>query len=180
MALEASRQLANPQKVLEGLRLKEVVCHTALRVPTSTDGIETHFYVIAPRALLHRGTSSNSQASMVMNGEITVEDLSSRNMKLMLTQLTTALWKLSRMQRLPVGSESLQSNCTNCFTPSALTSGRPFRHFMMSPLTRIEGLYSSLRHRTHDPSRWILESSDRFYYKPYTYWSHFLQSRSIP
>ncbi|KAN0068941.1 hypothetical protein V8E54_013110 [Elaphomyces granulatus] len=43
MALEASRQLANPQKVLEGFRLKEVVFHAALRVPTSADGIETHF-----------------------------------------------------------------------------------------------------------------------------------------
>ncbi|KAN0087204.1 hypothetical protein V8E54_000892 [Elaphomyces granulatus] len=45
MALEASRQLANPQKVLEGFRLKEVVFHAALRVPTGTNGIETHFYV---------------------------------------------------------------------------------------------------------------------------------------
>ncbi|KAJ5595529.1 uncharacterized protein N7459_001737 [Penicillium hispanicum] len=45
MAIEASRQLANPKKVLKGFRLRDVVFQAALRVPSTTDGIETHFYV---------------------------------------------------------------------------------------------------------------------------------------
>ncbi|KAK7733693.1 putative PKS/NRPS-like protein biosynthetic cluster [Cytospora paraplurivora] len=45
MAIEAMRQLSNPQKVLKGLRMREVVFMAALRVPTSVDGVETHFYV---------------------------------------------------------------------------------------------------------------------------------------
>ncbi|KAL1865340.1 Type I Iterative PKS [Diaporthe australafricana] len=45
MAIEAMRQLANTQKVLRGFRFKEVVFQVALRVPTGTDGIETHLHV---------------------------------------------------------------------------------------------------------------------------------------
>lgn len=45
MAIEAMRQLANPKKVLRGFRFKEVVFQVALRIPTGTDGIETHLHV---------------------------------------------------------------------------------------------------------------------------------------
>ncbi|KAH8668644.1 fatty acid synthase S-acetyltransferase [Xylariales sp. PMI_506] len=45
MAIEASRQLANPKKPLKGFRMREIALHMALRVPTSSDGVETHFYL---------------------------------------------------------------------------------------------------------------------------------------
>lgn len=45
MAIEASRQLANPEKIVKAFRFKEVALHMALRVPSSGDGIETHFYL---------------------------------------------------------------------------------------------------------------------------------------
>ncbi len=45
MAIEASRQLASPGKKVQGFRLKEVVLHSALRIPLNTEGVETHFHL---------------------------------------------------------------------------------------------------------------------------------------
>ena len=45
MAIEASRQLASAGKKVKGFRLKEVVLHMALRIPLSTEGVETHFHL---------------------------------------------------------------------------------------------------------------------------------------
>ena len=45
MAIEASRQLANPQKKLKGFRFKEVVLEMALRIPLNAEGVETHFHL---------------------------------------------------------------------------------------------------------------------------------------
>lgn len=45
MAIEASRQLANPDKVLKAFRLKEMSFHMALRVSLDADGVETHFHM---------------------------------------------------------------------------------------------------------------------------------------
>lgn len=45
MAIEASKQLLNPQKSLKGFRMKEVVFKLALRIPTAAEGIEMHFHV---------------------------------------------------------------------------------------------------------------------------------------
>jgi acyl transferase domain-containing protein len=45
MAIEASRQLANPEKKLKGFRFREVAFQTALRIPSSANGVETHFHL---------------------------------------------------------------------------------------------------------------------------------------
>lgn len=45
MAIEASRQLANPQRKLKGFRFKEVALHMALRIPLNAEGVETHLYL---------------------------------------------------------------------------------------------------------------------------------------
>ena len=45
MAIEASRQLASAGKKVKGFRLKEVVLHSALRIPLNTEGVETHFHL---------------------------------------------------------------------------------------------------------------------------------------
>ena len=45
MAIEASRQLASAGKKVQGFRLKEVVLHSALRIPLNTEGVETHFHL---------------------------------------------------------------------------------------------------------------------------------------
>jgi acyl transferase domain-containing protein len=58
MAIEASKQLANPEKRLKGFRFKEISLHTALRVPSNADGVETHFYM-RPYMDSTSSTSSN-------------------------------------------------------------------------------------------------------------------------
>ena len=45
MAIEASIQLANPDKKVKAFRFKEVALHMALRVPLGVEGVETHFYL---------------------------------------------------------------------------------------------------------------------------------------
>ncbi|KAJ4403512.1 hypothetical protein N0V85_005079 [Neurospora sp. IMI 360204] len=46
MAIEASRQMANPDKgPIKAFRFREVSLHMALRVPASAEGVETHFYL---------------------------------------------------------------------------------------------------------------------------------------
>ncbi|KAB5584987.1 fatty acid synthase S-acetyltransferase [Coniochaeta sp. 2T2.1] len=45
MAIEASRQLAAPDRKVKGFRFKEVSLHMALRVPLNADGVETHFHM---------------------------------------------------------------------------------------------------------------------------------------
>lgn len=45
MAIEASLQLANPDKKVKAFRFKEVALHMALRVPLGVEGVETHFYL---------------------------------------------------------------------------------------------------------------------------------------
>ncbi|KAH8883185.1 beta-ketoacyl synthase domain-containing protein [Thozetella sp. PMI_491] len=45
MAVEASRQLADSEKVLKGFKFRDVSFHAALRVPEDTLGVESHFYL---------------------------------------------------------------------------------------------------------------------------------------
>ncbi|KAE9567271.1 Highly reducing polyketide synthase alt5 [Colletotrichum fructicola] len=45
MAIEASVQLATPERKIKGFRFKEVSLHMALRVPLNSDGVETHFHM---------------------------------------------------------------------------------------------------------------------------------------
>lgn len=45
MAIEASRQLANANKVLRGFKFKDVTFHHALLVPQDSYGIESYFYL---------------------------------------------------------------------------------------------------------------------------------------
>ncbi len=45
MAVEASRQIAEKDKVLKGFRFRDVSFHLALRVPEDAVGIESHFYL---------------------------------------------------------------------------------------------------------------------------------------
>ena len=45
MAIEASRQLADPSKQIKGYRLREISFLKALVIPLTSDGIETHFYL---------------------------------------------------------------------------------------------------------------------------------------
>jgi acyl transferase domain-containing protein len=45
MAIEASRQLANPDKHVKGFRLKDVSIQMALVIAQTQDGTETHFHV---------------------------------------------------------------------------------------------------------------------------------------
>lgn len=45
MAIEASRQLADPSKRVRGYRLREVSFLKALVIPLTSDGIETHFHL---------------------------------------------------------------------------------------------------------------------------------------
>ncbi|EEY15605.1 lovastatin nonaketide synthase [Verticillium alfalfae VaMs.102] len=50
MAIEASRQTADPSRVVRGFRIRDARFAVALRVPSSQTGIETHFYLRpAPR-----------------------------------------------------------------------------------------------------------------------------------
>ena len=58
MAIEASKQLANPEKTLKGFRFKEISLHIGLRVPSNADGVETHFYM-RPYMNSTASTSSN-------------------------------------------------------------------------------------------------------------------------
>lgn len=43
MAIEASRQMADPLRVVKGFRIRDARFDVALRVPPTQDGIETHF-----------------------------------------------------------------------------------------------------------------------------------------
>jgi NADPH:quinone reductase-like Zn-dependent oxidoreductase/ubiquinone/menaquinone biosynthesis C-methylase UbiE len=45
MAIEASRQISDNNKVLKGFRFRDVSFHLALRVPDDAQGIESHFYL---------------------------------------------------------------------------------------------------------------------------------------
>lgn len=45
MAIEAMRQLVEPEKVLRGFHFKQVIFQVALKIPTDTDGVETHLNV---------------------------------------------------------------------------------------------------------------------------------------
>ncbi|KAK7734711.1 Type I Iterative PKS [Cytospora paraplurivora] len=45
MAIEASRQVADKDKILKGFRFKDVSFHAALRVPDDAQGVESHFYL---------------------------------------------------------------------------------------------------------------------------------------
>lgn len=45
MAIEASRQLAAPEKKVKAFRFKEVSLHMALGIPLNADGVETHFHM---------------------------------------------------------------------------------------------------------------------------------------
>lgn len=45
MAIEASRQLVNPEKKVKAFRFREVSLHMALRVPLGAEGVETHFHL---------------------------------------------------------------------------------------------------------------------------------------
>lgn len=45
MAVEASRQIADEDKILKGLRFRDVSFHAALRVPEDAQGIESYFYL---------------------------------------------------------------------------------------------------------------------------------------
>jgi NADPH:quinone reductase-like Zn-dependent oxidoreductase/SAM-dependent methyltransferase len=45
MAIEASKQMADPLRVVKGFRIRDARFAVALRVPTSQNGIETHFYM---------------------------------------------------------------------------------------------------------------------------------------
>ncbi|KAG6359884.1 hypothetical protein INS49_010937 [Diaporthe citri] len=56
MAIEASKQLADPALKLSGFRLKDVSFHTALEVPDDIEGLETRFH-LRP---LWEGNSSQS------------------------------------------------------------------------------------------------------------------------
>lgn len=57
MAIEACRQLADPNKTLKAFRLRESAFHLALRIPLNANGIETHFY-LRPYAESTANTSS--------------------------------------------------------------------------------------------------------------------------
>lgn len=45
MAIEASRQVADKERVLRGFKFQDVSFHQALRVPDDAQGIESHFYL---------------------------------------------------------------------------------------------------------------------------------------
>lgn len=45
MAIEASRQVADKDKILRGFKFRDVSFHEALRVPDDAQGIESHFYL---------------------------------------------------------------------------------------------------------------------------------------
>ncbi|KAF8241412.1 hypothetical protein K440DRAFT_656775 [Wilcoxina mikolae CBS 423.85] len=57
MAIEASRQLADPNKIIKGFRIKEACFQNALTVPPNSDGVKTHFYLRPVK------TSSSSSSS---------------------------------------------------------------------------------------------------------------------
>lgn len=71
MAIEASRQISDQDRLLKGFRFKDVSFHSALRVPDDAQGIESHFYL---RALRDTNLPINSswhefQLSTFENGE---------------------------------------------------------------------------------------------------------------
>ncbi|KAI1324272.1 polyketide synthase [Xylariaceae sp. FL0255] len=45
MAIEASRQTADPTKILEGFKFSEVSFHQAFKIPDDGSGVESHFYL---------------------------------------------------------------------------------------------------------------------------------------
>ena len=45
MAIEATRQLADPSRVIHGYWLKDVFFHKALLVPKSPEGVETQLFL---------------------------------------------------------------------------------------------------------------------------------------
>jgi hypothetical protein len=45
MAIEASKQLAAPEKKVKAFRFKEVSLHMALGIPLNVEGVETHFHM---------------------------------------------------------------------------------------------------------------------------------------
>lgn len=45
MAIEAANQMADPNRVVVGFELRDVLFHKALHVPDDSDGIETNFYL---------------------------------------------------------------------------------------------------------------------------------------
>ncbi|KAH8806011.1 fatty acid synthase S-acetyltransferase [Xylogone sp. PMI_703] len=45
MAIEASRQLADPSRTISGFQLREIALHQALAVPENKDGVETMLYM---------------------------------------------------------------------------------------------------------------------------------------
>lgn len=58
MAIEASRQVADKDRVLRGFTFKDVSFHEALRVPDDAQGIESHFYLRPYRETSLPGTSA--------------------------------------------------------------------------------------------------------------------------
>ncbi|KUI56159.1 Lovastatin diketide synthase LovF [Cytospora mali] len=58
MAIEASRQVAEKDKILKGFRFKDVSFHEALQVPDDSQGIESHFYLRPYRETSLPGTSA--------------------------------------------------------------------------------------------------------------------------
>ncbi|PGH03618.1 hypothetical protein AJ79_07309 [Helicocarpus griseus UAMH5409] len=49
MAIEAAKQVADPNRGVEGYNLKDVLFHTELGIPTSSEGVETRFCMTALR-----------------------------------------------------------------------------------------------------------------------------------
>ncbi|KAL8704317.1 MAG: hypothetical protein Q9201_002503 [Fulgogasparrea decipioides] len=58
MAIEAQLQLADQGRAIKGFRIKDACFHNALTVPTTAEGIETHFYVRPYRDSLSSKASS--------------------------------------------------------------------------------------------------------------------------
>lgn len=58
MAIEASRQITDDSRVLNGFRFKDVSFHLALRVPDDAQGVETHFYLRPYRETSSPGSST--------------------------------------------------------------------------------------------------------------------------
>ena len=58
MAIEAQLQLADQGRAIKGFRIKDACFHNALTVPTTAEGIETHFYVRPYRDSLSSTASS--------------------------------------------------------------------------------------------------------------------------
>ncbi|KAK3324470.1 fatty acid synthase S-acetyltransferase [Cercophora scortea] len=49
MAIEAARQIADPERKITGFRIKEAVFDKALIIPTTSDGVEIQFYLQSSR-----------------------------------------------------------------------------------------------------------------------------------